>query len=183
VKLTDYHESLEDLLAADNAFAFITAAHILTRRTRKHPQERYAAKQRLVRLLYQRQWEKQQVIDLFIVVDWLLHLPPALEKQLQSEIKILEEAESMRYVTSIERFGIEKGIEQGLEQGLERGRQEGLLVGEARILSRQLERRFGVLPDWVVDRLNRAEQADLECWGDRVVSVSTLEAVFDGAAH
>lgn len=51
-KLTDYHDSLDELLTADNPFALITAAHILTQRTRKNDQERYEAKRRLVRLLY-----------------------------------------------------------------------------------------------------------------------------------
>jgi len=64
-KLTDYAERVDDLLASDNAFGLITAAHILTQQTRKHYQERYEAKLRLVRLLYQRQWDKQRVIDLF----------------------------------------------------------------------------------------------------------------------
>ena len=40
-KLTDYHDRLDKLLVADNAFAVVTAAHILTRRTRKNDEERY----------------------------------------------------------------------------------------------------------------------------------------------
>ncbi|MEI7824934.1 MAG: hypothetical protein WCI01_06515 [Chlorobiaceae bacterium] len=42
-KLTDYEDKLDELLASDNAFGWITAAHILTRQTRKQHQERYAA--------------------------------------------------------------------------------------------------------------------------------------------
>lgn len=35
VKLTDYHDKVEELLAVDNAFALITAAHILAQQTKQ----------------------------------------------------------------------------------------------------------------------------------------------------
>ncbi len=47
-KLTDYHDKVNELLAADNSFAVVTATHILTQRTRKNDAERYKAKQLLV---------------------------------------------------------------------------------------------------------------------------------------
>lgn len=50
VKLTDYHDRLDALLDTENAFAVITAAHILTQRTRKNDQARLNAKSRLIRL-------------------------------------------------------------------------------------------------------------------------------------
>ena len=52
-KLTDYHDKVDELLTSDNAFALITAAHILTQQTRKKNQARFEAKLRLVRILYQ----------------------------------------------------------------------------------------------------------------------------------
>ena len=50
-KLTDYENKLDELLASDNAFGWITAAHILTKKTRKEDQERYNAKLPLLRIL------------------------------------------------------------------------------------------------------------------------------------
>lgn len=81
-KLTDYHDQLDNLLEADNSFAVVTAIHILTQRTRRNDEERYQAKRLLVRLLYQRKWDKQRVIDLFSVIDWMMRLPEELEQQL-----------------------------------------------------------------------------------------------------
>lgn len=101
----------------DNAFALITAAHILTQKTRKNQQERYQAKLSLIRLLYQRQWDKQRIIDLFVVLDWLMRLPEGLEKQIWQAIETIEEDKKMRYVSSVERFGIEKGVLQGRLEG------------------------------------------------------------------
>lgn len=171
-KLTDYHDKVDDLLTLDNAFALITAAHILTRQTRKKNQARFEAKLRLVRLLYQRHWDKQRVIDLFIVVDWLMKLPEWLDQQVWHEIETIEEREKMQYITSVEKIGIAKG------------RLEGRLEGESKLLKRLLERRFGVLPTWVSDKLDSATEQDLETWAEAVLTATTLDAVFDNdAAH
>ena len=81
-KLQDYQEQLDNLLTSENTFAIITAAHILTQRTRQNPQAWYDAKFRLIRLLYQKQWERQRILDLLWVLDWLMRLPDALSKQM-----------------------------------------------------------------------------------------------------
>ena len=179
-KLTDYQEQLEALLASANVFAIITAAHILTQRTRENPQARYDAKFRLLRLLYQNHWDKQRVIDLFWVLDWLMRLPEELERQLRYEIEAIEERENMRYVTSFERFAKEEGRQEGWQEG----RQEGLLEGEVKLLKKLLERRFGDLPAWVSDKLLAAKEQDLERWGEAVLNSPSLSSVFnDSATH
>ncbi len=147
------------------------ALHIFTRQTRKNDYDRYEAKRLLVRLLYKRNWDKQRVIDLFTVPDWLMRLPAALEQQLWLEIGAIEESEKMQYVTSVERIGIAKGLQEG--------RQEGLLQGEAKLLRKLLERRFGDLPVWISDKLSSAGEQDLERWGEALLTESTLDAVFD----
>ena len=170
-KLTDYHDKVNELLATDNSFAIVTATHILTQRTRKNDQERYQAKRLLVRLLYQRKWDKQRVIDLFGVIDWMMRLPEELEQQLWQEIEIFEENEKMQYVTSVERIGIAKGRQEGL--------QEGLLKGEAKMLGLMLGHRFGDLSDAVVNRLKDASEDQLKEWLINAISAPTLDAVFN----
>jgi hypothetical protein len=64
-----------------------------------------------------------------------------------------------------------------LEEGRQEGRQEGLQKGEATLLLRQLERRFGPLPDWAPDRLRTADRALLEDWGLRILDAASLEDV------
>ena len=68
----------------------------------------------------------------------------------------------MQYITSVERIGIAKGI----------------VKDESRMLKRQLERRFGVLPEWVSEQLGSAKEKDLETWSEAVLNAPTLEAVF-----
>ena len=53
-------------------------------------------------------------------------LPDELEKKLIKEICNYEEEIKMPYVTSAERFGIEKGLQQGLQQGVRQGVQNSI---------------------------------------------------------
>jgi hypothetical protein len=163
-KLTDYQAQLDDLQASDNVFALIAAAHILTRKTRKNDQERYQAKRHLVRILYGKGWDKQKIIDLFGVIDWMMWLPPELAQQLWHDIETIEEQEHMRYVTSVERFERERLVNQG----------------ESKLLRKQLERRFGPLPALITEKLGVASEQELESWGDAVLTAPTLEDVFKG---
>ena len=36
----------------------------------------------LVRLLYRRGWDRQRILDLFAVLDWMMRLPDVLERKL-----------------------------------------------------------------------------------------------------
>ncbi|PXX97652.1 DUF4351 domain-containing protein [Halomonas sp. LBP4] len=69
----------------------------------------------------------------------------------------------MPYVTSAERFGIEKG------------RQEGELL----LLTRQITLKFGELPDWARERLEGATTDQLEAWAERILSADSLEALLN----
>ena len=164
-KLTDYEERLDELLASDNAFGWITAAHILTQKTKKQDEERYNAKLRLLRILYERHWEKQRVINLFNVIDWLMQLPEWLNNKVWQELETIEEREKVQYISSVERIGIAKGVAKGISS----------------LLEKQLEYRFGVLPQWVFEQLESAREEELEAWAKAIFTAPTLEAVFRNA--
>jgi hypothetical protein len=170
VKLLDYREQWEMLDQAVNPFAVVVMAHLEAQATAKDEQARYQAKQRLIRSLYRRGYERQAILELFRFIDWVLELPEALEEQLWQELQQYEETQRMPYITSVERIGFKKGVEQG--------RQEGLQQGEVQVLRRQLTRRFGPLPEWAEERLTKADLAQLEVWADRVLDAETLDAVF-----
>jgi hypothetical protein len=70
------------------------------------------------------------------------------------------------------------GIDQGLTQGLAQGRSEGRIQGESTILHRQLVRRFGDLPEWVIARLAAPAEDELLRWAERVLDAESLEALF-----
>lgn len=98
----------------------------------------------------------------------------------------------MQYVSSAERIGLAKGREEGRQEGRQAGRQEGrlegrlegVLLGEAKLLRKQPERRFGPLPEWASDKLSSASEQDLEYWGEALLTEPTLDAVFkDSNTH
>jgi hypothetical protein len=126
---------------------------------------RYQWKFCLIRQLYSRGYQRQDILELFRFIDWLLMLPDILENSLMSELEQFEEIQKMPYVTSAERIGIEKGLKQGE------------LQGEMRLL----QRRFRPLPEAITERLAQANVATLETWGERLLDAATLDEVFTDA--
>ena len=154
----------------------VTQAHLKAQDTAGSDGTRYQAKLALARSLYRRGYQRQDILELFRFIDWVLALPEALEHQLWAEVQQFEEERRMRYVSSFERFATRRGMEKGMEKGISRG--------QAVLLGRQLIRRFGPLPAWVETRLNAAEPAQLETWALRVLEAESLEEVFEaGRPH
>ncbi|WP_428263074.1 DUF4351 domain-containing protein, partial [Haliangium sp.] len=56
---------------------------------------------------------------------------------------------------------------------------EGRGEGQRLLLVRQLEARFGPLPQALHDRVARAEVAEVERWGMRVLVAASLDEVFE----
>ena len=113
VKLLDYRPRWAELETSANPFAVVVQAHLKTQETRRLPEERYRAKLALAKSLYRRGWGRDNILELFRFIDWMLRLPEELEERLWSEIQTYETVEHMPYVTSVERIGIRKGIQQG----------------------------------------------------------------------
>jgi hypothetical protein len=146
VCLNDYREREAELAASTNPFALVVQAHLQARATARNPVDRYQVKLALIKSLYQRGWERRDILELLRVIDWLLHLPADLEDRLRDEIHQIEQEAHMRYVTSFERIGIRKGMEKGMARGMEKGIEKGIekgLESERRALLRLVRRRFG----------------------------------------
>jgi hypothetical protein len=67
--------------------------------------------------------------------------------------------------------------EQWKQEWLQEGRQEGRQAGEAALLLRQLEQRFGALPDWASRRVTEADTETLEAWGVQMLDAASLTDV------
>jgi hypothetical protein len=179
VKLLDYEGGLESLLDQENVFALVTAAHLMTKKTRGDENDRLDAKFRLTRLLFERNWDRQRIIDLFAIIDWMMRLPDGLDHKFMQQLHSLEEEEKMQYVTSVERIAREQGWEDGLKEGRQEGWQEGRQEGEIRLLRRQLNHRFGELPDWVEMKLSEASAETIEDWAENLIEADSIEDVFE----
>jgi hypothetical protein len=60
------------------------------------------------------------------------------------------------------------------EQGLAEGRTEG----EAKILLRLLQKRFGAVPDSLRRRIVAADVGSIEAWAERAIDAPDLESIF-----
>jgi hypothetical protein len=119
VKLLDYAERVDQLEGDHNPFALVTAAHLRNRQTKHDPDARYQAKRTLVRLLYRQGWERQRILDLFAVLDWMMRLPEGLEDKRWRDIEQIEGEQKMPYVTSVERRATERGMQRLMNATLE----------------------------------------------------------------
>jgi flagellar biosynthesis/type III secretory pathway protein FliH len=130
--------------------------------TVRKPEQRLNWKVELVRMLYERKYSRQQIINLFRFIDWLISLPKELEINFKQEVKKLEE-ERMPYVTSIERLGREEGIIQGQLQAAQD------------ITLRLLNRRFGEITPEVQQQLKTLKLEQLEDLAVALLDFTKLE--------
>ncbi|WP_017296270.1 hypothetical protein [Geminocystis herdmanii] len=118
-------------------------AYLQSRETKKNSLARLESKLNLVRLLYQKGYTKEMVIQLFRLIDWLMILPKELKEQFQTELINYEEENKMPYITSIEEIGMEKG------------EQLGKLKNAKESVIEALEIRFENVPKTIVNSLNQ----------------------------
>jgi hypothetical protein len=162
VKLLDYTDQWEALAASKNPFAVVAMAHLKALETRRSPQLRFRWKLELVKGLYERGYETEDVRQLFRFIDWLMMLPEELEKKLEDELAEFEEERRMEYLSGMERRAIQRGLEKGMQQGLQQGLEQGLEQGAASIVLRQLLRRLGELKPSVIRRVETLPLEKLE---------------------
>ncbi len=107
VKLLDYEPRWLELEASRNPFAIAVMAYLKTKETRKDPQSRKEWKFQLTRRLYEQGFERQDIMELFLFMDWLMELPEGLKQEFKTELEQYEQEKRMRYVSSIEEISIE----------------------------------------------------------------------------
>jgi hypothetical protein len=149
VKLLDYQTRSTLLSESTNPFAVIVAAHLTTQQTTQDPQGRYLGKLRLAKSLYQRGYSRQDILELFRLIDWMMTLPDMSESEFKQEIRRFEEDLQMPYVTSFERLARQEGLDEGI---LQKGREDVIDV---------LTIRFSDVPPSLVEAINQIEDPSL----------------------
>jgi hypothetical protein len=119
VKLLDWAPRWQELETNPNPFAIVVLAHLKTLETRNDPAARHQWKIRLVRALYERGLDAEEVRKRFKFIDWLMDLPPALEGIFWREVHEIQEARRMPFMTTPERVGRREGLWEGIEAYLE----------------------------------------------------------------
>ena len=93
------------------------------------------------------------------------------------ELIAFEEQAKMPYVTSIERLGREEGHKEGRKEGHKEGYKEGRQQGEALVLMRLIELKFGPPSEAVRAQINAADADTLLRWSERILTAQSLEEV------
>jgi len=75
-------------------------------------------------------------------------------------------------------LGLKEGRRAGVREGRQEGLQKGLQKGEALLLLRQLERKFGRLDAKTRQQVAGTDAERLLSWGERVLTAERLEDVF-----
>jgi predicted DNA-binding ribbon-helix-helix protein len=160
VKLIDFRSRWEELEHISNPFAIVVMAHLKTMETRPDAQQRKTWKLALIRGLYDRGLDGQDILNLYKFIDWVMLLPKGLENTFWQELKAFEQERKVTYVTTGERIGFEKGAQEG--------RQEGELTLVLRLLSR----RIGLISTENEAQVRALSLTQLEALGEALLDFS-----------
>jgi hypothetical protein len=182
--------SLTEMIRHKNPFGLVCAAYILARSTRGNYEARRKQKLRITRAIAAKRWSRQMARDVFRTVNWMMALPPDMEREFWRRVLKDRGESKMKWMCPIEKIffedgeksGLRKGLEQGIDQGIQRGIRWGIQQGRkeamTEFLARQLEDRFGPLSNTVRRRLEKASTEKLSEWGIALLDANSLTQVF-----
>ena len=71
----------------------------------------------------------------------------------------------------------DKWVQQGHAEGLKKGHMEGREEGVRMMLHRQLEQKFGSIPESTLEKIDSAAYEQLERWAGRVIYSKSLQQI------
>lgn len=90
---------------------------LATQRTVGDPARRLGERWELPRRLYERGYGKQDILELYRLLDWLM-APEEQTVDFHRQLHQFEEERAMPYITTIERMGLQQGRQEGLLQSV-----------------------------------------------------------------
>jgi hypothetical protein len=158
-KLIDSEQRWDELESNLNPFSIMVMAHLKTKATRDDSEARLQWKLALIRQLYERGYQREDILELFRFIDWLLSLPEELRQRFDEQLHEYEAAMSRPYITSIE----------------QRGLQQGQMLQARNSLLTIIEARFSVLPDDLKQQIEELE--DFPILQDLLKQAATLDSL------
>ncbi|WP_017717400.1 Rpn family recombination-promoting nuclease/putative transposase [Kamptonema formosum] len=164
VKLVDYEAQWEVLEQSTNPFAVMVMAHLKTKAKTGKPQERKQWKWSLIRRLFERGYNREQVVPLFQFIDWMMALPVELQRELRQELKRYQEESQMPLISRMELMAKEEG------------REEGIVRNARDSVIEILQARFQVAPPAIVEAVNSiSDVARLKQLLRQAIAVASVE--------
>jgi hypothetical protein len=112
VKLLDYQ--WEELEQSNNIFAIVVMAHLRTKATNSNLSAREQWKWNLARLLYERGYNRKEIVDLYKVIDLMMALSPDLQLSFEEKLANYQEERKMPLLTNIEQRTIKQTRKQDI---------------------------------------------------------------------
>ncbi len=165
VKLVDWKKRKEELEASHNPFAMVVQAHLVAQATKdnKSQERRRKRKFLLMKIMYEQGYPRQEIIDLFRFIDWVLTLPPELAKSFRNELIAYEGEKNMPYITSIER--------------------DGEARGETKLIVRLLKRQVGQISEETASKIGDLPIEQLEQLGEDLLDFKSSQDLADWFQH
>ena len=112
VKVLDYESQWEVLERSANPFAIMIMAHLKTKATIGNLENRKLWKWTLVRGLFEKGYNRNDIVQLFRVIDRMMALSTELQQQFKQEVDRYQEERRMPFLSRIEEEAMEAGILQ-----------------------------------------------------------------------
>jgi hypothetical protein len=113
--------------------------------------------------MYEWGYPRQEIINLFRFIDWVLTLPPELAKAFRNELIAYEGEKNMPYITSIER--------------------DGEARGETKLVVRQLNRQVGQVSEGIMAKIEKLPIEQLEQLGEDLLDFNSSQDLADWFQH
>ena len=152
----------------------VARAQIEALKTTSDAEARYEAKKRLIRMLYDRRYERDEVLEILRYLDWMMHLSEDLECRLREEMRAIKSQkypEMTEYVHSWERMARKEGEEKGKKEGIK----EGVKGGKLEMVFRLLEKRCGKVPEPLSCSITELAMERLDELFDDALSFDSVE--------
>jgi hypothetical protein len=135
-------------------------AHLKTKETTSNLSEREQWKWNLSRLLYEKGYNRKQIVDLYKVIDIMMALPIELQASFEEKLTNYQEDRKVPLLSNIELRAIEKTTK----------------ITRREDIIKLLQKRFGNLPESLVENINQIDDiAILENLIVETIGVSSPE--------
>lgn len=116
--------------------------------------------------------ERKQLLENFLILASLRKVTPIVEKELKKmslNLDIIKQSDILA-----------PAYYEGVEKGRLEGEATGEVRGEAKVIRRLLESRFGPLPEWALNRINSASIDQLDRFTTQILDAGSIEQALAG---
>ena len=179
LKLTDFVHRKEWLQQQTNIFAHVMLFHLMLLEEKKAGRTLENIKAQLFRFFLGYGFEKDIIGRLAKFLDLLIALNKTEAVQFKAEMNVLIGGDAMyEYISTTQLFEMDEKIEKARQEGREEVREEVREEGK-RVIRPFLEKKFGPLPESVLNHIEIAGHDHLLKLLDRAITAKTLTDIFD----